>query len=208
MAAQTLTVLTSHLHLVRRFGLAGGSLSHPLLPSMEAGSTANHSCTRAIAARLTVSEITVFDFQDWLRLNLGPVLQNESNRAVRFSYERHSHGSQGTRTDFGGAAAARSMALNKRPSASKMCSAVSPTAAVLPRLPVPLRFAHILHIGEILFLRILQQFDKMRSLFSGPLNGFSENRNGSVLQLNLPISAVSLARQIGEREELPSPKTP
>ena len=151
MAAQTLTVLTSHLHLVRRFGLAGGSLSHPLLPSMEAGSTANHSCTRAIAARLTVSEITVFDFQDWLRLNLGPVLQNESNRAVRFSYERHSHGSQGTRTDFGGAAAARSMALNKRPSASKMCSAVSPTAAVLPRLPVPLRFAQVPHVGEVLF---------------------------------------------------------
>ena len=53
--------------------------------------------------------------------------------------------------------------------------------AVLPRLPVPLRFAHVLHIGDILFLRILQQFDKMRSLFSGPLNGSSENRTGSVL---------------------------
>ena len=63
-----------------------------------------------------------------------------------------------------------------------MCSAVSPTdQRSCPRLPVPLRFAHVLHIGEILFLRILQQFDKMRSLFSGPLNGFSENRNGSVL---------------------------
>src|SRR5215831_8859235 len=63
--------------------------------------------------------------------------------------------------------------------------------AVLPRLPVPLRFAHVLHIGEILFVRILKQFDKMRSLFSGPLNGFSENRNGSVLHSIPLISAVS-----------------
>src|SRR5215471_16682595 len=65
----------------------------------------------------------------------------------------------------------------KKPNSSPFCS-LAPTSGA-----VPLRFAHVLHIGEILFLRILQQFDKMRSLFSGPLNGFSENRNGSVLHL-------------------------
>src|SRR5215472_11750645 len=59
--------------------------------------------------------------------------------------------------------------------------------AVRPRLPGPLRFAHVLHIGEILFLGILEQFDKMRSLFSGPLNAFSENRNGFVLHSISPF---------------------
>src|SRR5215475_7607182 len=58
-----------------------------------------------------------------------------------------------SQSGFCGAAIARSMALNKTTLCQQdVFGGFADRPAVLTRLPVPLHFAHVLHIGEILFL--------------------------------------------------------